>query len=82
MKALLALLPLSLACGHPAPPPATPQAEYPAVLHPPAELHPDFSVHQRIEATSRGHSGSFDAVLQKQGNELVVVGLGPASVRM
>lgn len=70
-----------LACG-PSQPPASAQGEYPAVLHPPAELHPDFSVHQHITASSRGHSGSFDAVVQKHGNKLVVVGLGPASVRM
>jgi hypothetical protein len=46
------------------------------------ELHPDFSVHQHIEATSHGRSGSFDAVVQKQGDKLLIVGLGPASVRM
>jgi hypothetical protein len=82
VKSSLALIAL-VACGPAAPPPATgPQAEYPGVLHPPSELHPDFSVQQHIQATSHGKSGSFDAVLQKQGNKLVVVGLGPASVRM
>lgn len=71
------------ACG-PSAPPASPsaQGEYPGILHPPSELHPDFSVRQHIEATASGHSGSFDAVVQKHGDKLVVVGLGPASVRM
>lgn len=82
MKSLLLLVALA-ACGPAAQPPAAgPQAEYPGVLHPPLQLHPDFSVHQHIEATSHGRSGSFDAVLQKRGDKLVVVGLGPASVRM
>lgn len=72
-----------LACGPSSPPPqSAAQAEYPGILHPPAELHPDFSVHQHIEATAYGHSGSFDAVVQKNADKLVVVGLGPASVRM
>ncbi len=74
---------LLLACGPSAPPPQTAaQAEYPGILHPPAELKPDFSVRQHIEAKAQGHSGAFDAVVQKQGDKLVVVGLGPASVRM
>lgn len=78
----LGLLALA-ACG-PSASPASPSAqeEYPGILHPPSELHPDFSVRQHIEATAQGHSGSFDAVVQKHGDKLVVVGLGPASVRM
>ncbi len=81
MKSLVLLVAL-VACAPRPPPAATAQNEYPGVLHPPAELHPDFSVHQHVEATAHGRSGSFDAVLEKRGGKLVVVGLGPASVRM
>ena len=83
MKSALApALFLLAGCGPAQPKLVAPQAEDPGVLRPPAELHPDFSVHQHIQASSRGHTGSFDAVVQKQGDKLVVVGLGPASVRM
>jgi hypothetical protein len=45
------------------------------VLAPPEALTPDFAVHQRVTAEARGRSETFDAVLQKKGGELVVVGL-------
>jgi hypothetical protein len=62
-------------CG-PAAPPATPASrEYPCVLAPPEALAPDFSVRQHVTAEAGGKSGSFDAVLQKRGAELVIVGL-------
>jgi len=38
-------------------------------------------VEQRVEATKDGRTGAFDAVLQKRGGELVVVGLGPLGAR-
>lgn len=59
----------------------SPPAEVPGILHAPAELTPDFSVRQHVAASSRGKHGAFDAVLQKQGDKLVIVGLGPAGVR-
>ncbi len=46
-----------------------------------ADVHPDFSVRQHVAWSAHGRSGSFDAVLQKQGSELVLIGLGPMSVR-
>lgn len=78
--ALAALLTLS--CRH-APPPASTGAEdeYPGILHPPSELEPDFVVEQHVEAKRDGESGGFDAVLQKRGPELVLVGLGPMGIR-
>jgi hypothetical protein len=64
-------------------PPKPPQAErpYPCIMHPPSELTPDFSVSQHVEATAMGRTGAFDSVVQKHGNELVIVGLGPAGIR-
>lgn len=70
------------ACGPTTPKATEPQAEYPAILHPARELTPDFSVQQHIQAKAHGRSGAFDAVVQKRAGELVIVGLGPASVRM
>ncbi len=66
------------ACAHHG---ASPVRAYPCVLHRPNELGPDFSTRQHVEAFAGGRTGSFDGVLQKRGNELVIVGLGPAGVR-
>jgi hypothetical protein len=69
-------------CAGPSKEPASPaSAEYPCILHPPNELGPDFSMRQHVEATAGGRTGSFDGVLQKVGNSLVIVGLGPGGVR-
>ena len=54
---------------------------YPGVLHPPSELTPDVVIEQHVEATKGDRTGGFDAVLQKRGGELVLVGLGPLGVR-
>ena len=67
------------ACRPPAAQPAV--RAYPCILHSPDQLGPDFSVRQRVEATSGDRTGAFDGVLQKVGSELVIVGLGPAGVR-
>lgn len=62
-------------------------ADYPCVLHDPTELGADFSVHQHItvharrKGTGEPVDGDFDAVLQKQADTLLVVGLGPMSVK-
>ena len=63
--------------------PAAPVAggDYRCVLHPPSELTPDFVVEQHVTARYGSREGSFDAVLQKRGNELLVVGLGPMNVQ-
>lgn len=76
-----ALLLIFFGCGARPPADATAQREYPCVLHPPSELAPDFVVEQHVEASKDGHSGSFDAVVQKRGDELLVVGLGPMGIR-
>jgi Protein of unknown function (DUF3261) len=57
------------------------EAIYPGVLHPPSELSPDLVVEQHVEASKDGQTGSFDAVVQKRGGELLMVGLGPMGIR-
>jgi hypothetical protein len=57
------------------------EREYPCILHSPDQFSPDFSVSQHVEAAAQGRTGGFDSVLQKHGNELVIVGLGPAGIR-
>jgi hypothetical protein len=73
---LVTLLGFESACGPKAPPPAAiPERPYECVLHPLATLGPDFMVRQHVEASGHGRGGGFDAVLQKRGDALVVVGL-------
>lgn len=60
-------------------------AEYPCVLHPPASLPGSLFVRQRLTITAerdgRPVTGELEAVLQKDGDTLTIVGLGPMSVR-
>lgn len=60
-------------------------AEYPCVLHPPASLPGSWLVRQRLTITAqregRPVTGELEAVLQKEGEALTIVGLGPLSVR-
>jgi Protein of unknown function (DUF3261) len=60
-------------------------AAYPAVLHPPRTLGGDFMVRQSltIHAVRDGKpvTAELDAVLQKRGDELLVLGLGPMNVK-
>jgi len=71
---------LLVACG-----PATTRrvpADYPGTLERPAELHAPglgeaFALEQRVRSTSSQGEYEFRAVLQKQGDTLIVVGLGP-----
>jgi hypothetical protein len=63
----------------------TAPAEYPGVLHDPATLPGDFMVRQGITINAE-HDGKpveqeFDAVLQKQGDTLLIVGFGPMNVK-
>jgi hypothetical protein len=53
----------------------------PVVLLAPAAHPADFFDRQRIVATYKGHTASFDAVVQKRGNELTLVGLTPFGSR-
>ena len=73
---LLSAMACPAACATASPPPAAaPEVPYTCVLRPLATLGPDFMVRQRVEASGHGRSGSFDAVLQKKGDTLVLVGL-------
>jgi hypothetical protein len=64
---------------------ASAPAEYPFVLHDPATLHGDFLVRQHLTVHARRDgqpsSGQFDAIVQKQGDTLLIVGLGPMNVK-
>ena len=77
---LVLVLVLVGACGSP---PKTPDAstEYPGVLHPPSELTPNFSVEQQITVTKGDRKAELDGVLQKSGDQLVIVAFGPLKVR-
>ena len=64
--------------------PGTPkEADWPTagILLAPATRPGDFLDRQRIVATYKGHTASFDAVVQKKGNELTLVGLTPFGSR-
>lgn len=79
MKRALTILLLLSACGSPArtaPPPAPP-----GVLHPPADYPSDFAIEQRVTATFGADEQSFRAVIEKRGDALVMVALGPAGAR-
>jgi Protein of unknown function (DUF3261) len=69
------LVPLGACAPEPPRAPALPERSYTCVLRPLATLGPDFTARQHVEASSHGRSGSFDAVLQKKGDTLVLVGL-------
>jgi hypothetical protein len=65
----------SVACGGPtrvAPPPRPP-----GVLHAPADYAADFVIDQRVTASFEEEHQSFRAILEKRGDSLVMVGLGP-----
>lgn len=60
-------------------------SDYPCVLHDPRTLSPDFLVRQSltIRAVRDGKpvEGQFDAIVQKQGDTLLIVGFGPMNVK-
>lgn len=70
---------LTVACASGAPPSrdASTQREYPGTLRPPAALGTDFQWRQQVTAKWPQGTRSFDAVLSKSGDELLLVGLGP-----
>jgi hypothetical protein len=63
-------------------------AEYPSVLHEPRTLPYDFMVRQTITINARHNNNtkptkaSFEAVVQKQGDTLLIVGFGPMNVKV
>jgi hypothetical protein len=62
--------------------PKPPRMEYPGVLHPPSTLGADFLLRQKISAQFGGEKEiSFEAVLQKVGDELTLIGLTPFGSR-
>lgn len=77
LAALLAVA--ASACGAAARPPAEAREELPPVLLPVGALPGDFMLRQHVTARYEERSDGFDAVLQKRGDELTLVGLGPMS---
>jgi hypothetical protein len=63
----------------------TDPAEYPCVLHDPRTLPHDFMVRQsltiRAQRDGKPVTGQLDAVVQKQGDTLLIVGFGPMNVK-
>lgn len=64
---------------------ASAPSDYPCVLHDPATLPHDFLVRQSLTIHARRDGrpvdGQFDAILQKQGDTLLIVGFGPMNVK-
>lgn len=50
---------------------------YPTTLVPPSSIEGDFALEQEVTITHAEGENGFRAVLQKRGDELVLVGLGP-----
>lgn len=74
MRPLLALLTVLAGCGGG----ETAAPRYPGTLRSPAELGADVMMRQRLTAHwGQGESMSFEAVLQKRGDALLLLGLGP-----
>lgn len=65
---------------------ASDQTEYPCVLRDPVTLQPDFMVRQTLafHAVRDGKhiDSELDAVVQKQGGTLLIVGLGPMNAKV
>ena len=59
-----------------------PPVEYPGELRPPSDFGADFMMRQKIEAKfNQGQELAFEAVLQKQGDKLTLLGLTPFGSR-
>jgi hypothetical protein len=68
-----------LACGAPAR--TTPPTAPPGVLHTPSDYAGDFALDQHVTASFGDDSQSFRAVIEKRGDSLVMVALGPSGSR-
>jgi hypothetical protein len=63
--------------GCPSPPPPSEAPPPEGVLHAPAELGPDFTLDHRVTLRWHGREEGFRGVLEKRGDTLTLVGLGP-----
>ena len=80
MRALVLTLFCLGACGGRQAPPPDEGGElepYPTVLAPPSSLGGDFAMEQVVTMRHQQGENTFRAVLQKQGDELVLLGLAP-----
>lgn len=71
---------LASGCTPPTVATATPEQlanAYPTVLQPPASLGADFMMEQEVTMTHAEGQNTFRAILQKRGDELVLLGLAP-----
>jgi hypothetical protein len=68
------------ACGPPPPEPARARV-YPGELRAPSAFEGDFLLRWRVAASYRDKRVTFDAVLQKRGDELTLLGLTPYGSR-
>lgn len=87
VSALVAVIALA-GCGQPtrrSVTSASAPAEYPGVLHDPRTLQHDFMVRQsltiRTKRDGKPVEAELDAVLQKQGDTLAIVGFGPMNAK-
>jgi Protein of unknown function (DUF3261) len=73
------LLCLAVACAAQSPTSRTapPTCDYPTQLSSPSSWPRNFLWRQHLVATYRGQTNAFDAVLQKRGDELLLIGLTP-----
>jgi hypothetical protein len=85
MRALVVVGVLLASCAPAAPPPAPAprlsERGYPGVLHAPSSYPGDFLDEQKVSATYGDKSVSFEAVVQKQGDEMIILGRTPFGSR-
>jgi hypothetical protein len=79
VRAAIALGLLLAACGGARP--TTPPPAPPGVLHAPSDYASDFAIDQRVTAGFGEEEQSFRAVIEKRGDSLVMVALGPTGGR-
>lgn len=79
MRSALFIAALLVACGAPARTTAPPVP--PGVLHAPSDYAADFAIDQRVTAGFQEEEQSFRAVIEKRGDSLVMVALGPTGGR-
>lgn len=73
----LAVMTCAAACGPRARPAQTPAPRPRGTLHPPEHYAVSFTIDQEVTAVHAAGSETFRAVIEKRGERLVMVGLGP-----